>query len=433
MDVDHLSSRLLEQEARGLLARLDQVRPLALGETMVLAAALPARAQYAMERALHAGRTSLRHEVAAYIRWLQGPGRRRPAAERQRRFVFIRLRFNAILSQLDLFSEVITQRSEQETGVWLSGLDALARDALEMAPLPEPPAVVCMLIRGPGASIRRARTRLPGGDPNPVAIVQIPRERMVGHGIASSLVHEVGHQAAALLGLVGSLKPSLERRAEERPADAVAWRSWASTCSEIVADAWSVGALGISSTLGLLAVVSLPRFFVFRPPGRDPHPSPYIRVLVSARMGDALYPHPQWHALEAMWRAFYPVDDLPEPIRGDLAVLERTIPDFVNLLLDHPLPSLDGRPLRSVFPLSQRQPGQLVDHFRTWAGDRALMARQPPALVFAAIGQARAAQLLTPEAETELLGGLLQLWALRSSLAGVDLPQLPHRSLARAS
>jgi len=34
-----------------------------------------------------------------------------------------------------------------------------------------------------------------GGGENPVAIVRVPRERMVGNGIASSLVHEVGHQA----------------------------------------------------------------------------------------------------------------------------------------------------------------------------------------------------------------------------------------------
>ena len=61
-----------------------------------------------------------------------------------------------------------------------------------------------------GAAIRRARTRLPGGGENPVAIVRVPRERMVGTGIASSLVHEVGHQAAALLDLVNSLRPILK-------------------------------------------------------------------------------------------------------------------------------------------------------------------------------------------------------------------------------
>ena len=38
-------------------------------------------------------------------------------------------------------------------------------------------------------------------------MIRIPRERMIGYGIASSLVHEVGHQGAALLGLVESLRP----------------------------------------------------------------------------------------------------------------------------------------------------------------------------------------------------------------------------------
>ncbi len=38
------SGWLLDQEARALLVRLSQVRPLAVSETMVPAAALPARA-----------------------------------------------------------------------------------------------------------------------------------------------------------------------------------------------------------------------------------------------------------------------------------------------------------------------------------------------------------------------------------------------------
>ncbi len=62
----------------------------------------------------------------------------------------------------------------------------------------------------PAPAIRRARTRLPGGGDNPVAIIRLPRERMVGSGIASSLIHEVGHQGAALLDLVNSLRPLLQ-------------------------------------------------------------------------------------------------------------------------------------------------------------------------------------------------------------------------------
>ena len=38
----------------------------------------------------------------------------------------------------------------------------------------EPPPVICYVDRGQGAAIRRAKTRLPGGRDNPVAVIRIP-------------------------------------------------------------------------------------------------------------------------------------------------------------------------------------------------------------------------------------------------------------------
>src|SRR5919204_3654279 len=214
-----LARTLLEQEARALLTRLGRVRPFALQETMLPAAALAPATQIAIERFLIGNRFALREEVLAYLRWLRGEGRAATPDEMQRRFTIVRLRFNNTLTQFDTFSELITQRSEHETGVWLSGLDVLAADALA-TPVRyfEQPQVVCYLARGPGAAIRRARTRLPGGGQNPVAIVRVPRERMVGHGIGSSLVHEVGHQAAALLDLVPGLRARLHAVQSTVPA-----------------------------------------------------------------------------------------------------------------------------------------------------------------------------------------------------------------------
>ena len=434
MDVRRLSSSLLEMEARGLLARLDQIAPLALNETMVPAASLPARASFEIERFLHGGRKLLRRQVHEYLGWLGEGGAAATPAEQQYRFVLIRLRFNAILSQFDLFTEVVTQRSESRTGVWLSGLDALAADALQMTPwIGDPPPVVCYLARGPGAAIRRARTKLPGGDLSPAAMIRVPRERMVGHGIASSLVHEVGHQGAALLDLVPSLRGELARHTPSDAPRAAVWRTWQSWISEIVADLWSVATLGISSTLGLLAVVSLPRFFVFRPSGGDPHPIPYVRVLISCAMGSALYPHPQWAEMAATWKALYPADQLPPTRRQEFAVLEAEIPAFVQVLLGHRSPALQRRSLRESFPLPQRQPARLLDLHRTWATDLGVMARQPPSLVFAVIGQARAAGQITPEAESRLLGVLLRAWALRSTLATTESVTTHRRAVLRAS
>jgi hypothetical protein len=429
-DPGGLATRLLEHEARGLLTRLDQVRPFALHETMVPAAALPYDAQLIIERFLHASRGRLREKVHGYLDWLHGRGRQAGAAEQQRRFVLIRLGFNDVLSQFDLFTEVITQRSEHETGVWLSGLDVLARDALrvELDGYEHVPAV-CYLARGPGAAIRRARTRLPGGESNPVAIIRVPRERMVGSGIASSLVHEVGHQGAAQLGLVESLRGDLARAASKDPQGC--WPTWDKWISEIVADCWSVGKLGITSTIGLLAVVSLPAFFVFRPSGNDPHPVPYLRVLVSATIGEAIYPHPQWAAMRHTWKQLYPTSELPAGRRTELERLEAAIPDFVRLLLGHRSAALHGHRLGDIWPSRERHPARLIRLHHDWAGDIAVMARQPPSLVFAVIGQAKSAGLISPEEESRLLSVLLQAWAVRSSLDVVQRPTTNHAQPAR--
>ena len=146
--------------------------------------------------------------------------------------------------------------------------------------------------------------------PTPVAIIRAPRERMVGSGIASSVFHEVGHQAAALLGLVESLRPELREMAHSNPQEREAWALWERWISEIVADFWSVARVGVAATMGLMAVVSLPRAFVFRLDARDPHPTPWIRVKLSSAMGRALYPMQIWDQLIDLWESYYPPSGL---------------------------------------------------------------------------------------------------------------------------
>jgi hypothetical protein len=96
---------------------------------MVPAAAISLPAQAAIEDYLATGRRELREQVHAFLDWLHSPaGERTTPAEAQRRFTLLRLRFNAVLSQFDIFADVLTQRSEHDTGVWLSGLDVVAAD-----------------------------------------------------------------------------------------------------------------------------------------------------------------------------------------------------------------------------------------------------------------------------------------------------------------
>jgi hypothetical protein len=412
---------LLEQEARSLLTRLALVRPFGLNEVLVPAASFSPAARIAIDRFLSDGRNELRERISRYREWLcSDAGSAASGEEAQRRFAFLRLRFNIVLTQFDLFADVFTQRSEQPTGVWLAGLDVAAMDALELGNAFEAPPVICYLDRGHGAAIRRARTRLPGGSDNPVAIVRVPRERMVGSGVASSLVHEVGHQGAELLDLVNSVRPLLQGLQRTGGSERVAWWIWERWISEILADLWSIARVGVASTLGLMALVMLPRAFVFRASLDDPHPMPWIRVLLSCAIGQAFFPHPQWHTLARAWRTAYPLrSDLPEPTLRQIGVLCHTMPQLAELLVQHRPDSLAGPSLAEAFCVRERQPAQLQRIYQSTGHSFRRLRLLAPSLLFAVMGQARVDGQLSPEAESRLLSDLFTFWALRRDAAFV--------------
>lgn len=411
--------RHFTHEARALLGRLERIPPFVTSQVMVPAANVSPTALRSIERHLAQGRRLLRYQLRDFLSGLaDGEHAGRSPAEIQRRFTLLRLRFGTVVTQFDLFDDVLAQRSARDHGLWLAGLDALAADTLALPGRYDAPPVVCYLDRGVGAAIRRARTRLPGGQSNPVAIIRMPRERLIGSGIASSLVHEVGHQAAALLGLVDSLRQALRQRQAPTRDGLDPWRLWERWISEIVADCWSVARVGIGSTLGLMGVVSLPAPFVFRVSLDDPHPFPWIRVFLSAQIGAALYPHPQWRRVQQLWQSFYPPETQPEPVRQLLATLQQAAPDFVELLLSHRPPSLAGDTLQDALAVGERQPARLAtlvlpQEDRT----RDLLGRLRPGLAMAAIGQARMDGRLDPEQDSRLVHHLLHHWALRHALA----------------
>jgi hypothetical protein len=252
---------------------------------------------------------------------------------------------------------------------------------------------------------------------------------MVGSAIAGSLVHEVGHQGAALLDLVKSLRPVLQARRKEPGGRGLAWGYWDRWISEIVADFWSVARVGVAATVGLIGVVSLPRAFVFRIVPDDPHPFPWIRVQFCCATGQALYPDPQWARLAAVWSAMYPKEGLSQEQALLLAHLDASIPEFVDLLLNHRPAALGGRAMRQALDCAGREPARLRDLWREWRSSPSRARRARPTIAFAVIGQARADGLMTAREESEWLGRLLTFWALRGTLDMSELcaSQARHR------
>ncbi|MBN9657230.1 MAG: hypothetical protein J0H49_03580 [Acidobacteria bacterium] len=408
----------LEQECRALLTRLDRLDYFAVIEPMVAAAAPEVHARVRIERYLFEDRVRLRRLITSHLTALYAAKPDTGAAELQRRFAFVRLRFNALLADFDTFSDVMTQRSEAPFGVWLAGLDVAAASALEMpdSGISVPP-VVCYLDRGHGAAIRRARTRLSTGGENPVAIIRIPRERMVGSGIAASLFHEAGHQAAEMMNLLVSLRQVLWAKQLLAGPERIAWALWERWISEIAADFWAMAHLGVGATLGVFGVLSLPGAFVFRIDTDDPHPFPWLRAVLSCRLGAALFPDPQWNRLETMWRSLYPLEGLDARRLELIRTLETTMPEFVGLLVNHRVRAVGGRTIPGLLQSGSRSPEQLRAHFQRWRAARSGMLHAPPALALAALGQAKADSSLSPEGESKLVLALLRSWALQRCLS----------------
>lgn len=405
-------------EARALLARVNRVRPLIVQESMALAAAAHPRTHRVIELAIRRDQVRVKAELHRLLQWIASPGARHATgAEMQERLTRARMQFNDALSNLDLFSDAISQRSERDSGMWLAGLDVAAEDVLALPPYYETPPVLCYLDRGPGAAIRRARTRLPGGGRSPIALIQIPRERMTGCGVGASLAHETGHQAAALLELVQSLRTELRRVAASSGDET--WMLWDRWISEIVADLWAVARLGPTATMGLIGVLGLPTYFVFRISGSDPHPPPWLRVKLSAAIGHALYPDAQWAELDALWDELYPLARASATQRSALVHLASAIEPLCERLVHHRCPALSPVRLGEAVSISDRAPAELRAEIER-GGWRRRLADTAPARALAIVGQARWARTITPDDERRTISNLLATWAIRRTLGRGD-------------
>lgn len=403
----------LVNESFSLLSRIAQLKPFSMTMPMVKGASVSASALKEITELLENGKKVLYASIKKFIHKVRDVQEQEyDAKDLQGEFTLLKMRYNSILDQLDIFADVLSQRAEHGVGIWLSGLDVLAEDGLSIGkPFFEPPPLMVFLERGHGAAIRRARTRLPGGDLNPVAVIQIPRERMVGSGIASSLIHEVGHQAAESLELTKSIRTVLNEKLAGNIAGSNAWKCYERWISEILADYWAMGHLGITASLGLMGVVTLPSYFQFRLDLTDPHPAPYMRVKISCAFGQSMFPHVQWDRIWKMWQLFYPTEGLPKEKTDLLDELNEHLDEFVALVNNHRAASLKGKRLVDIFPIAERQPQQLKQLYRLWKKDKSLMDKAAPTLVFAVLGQAKSDLIMHANDESAMLAQLLRNWA----------------------
>jgi hypothetical protein len=135
-----------------------------------------------------------------------------------------------------------------------------------------------------------------------------------------------------------------------------------------------------------------------------------------------LFPDSQWRRLESVWRSFYPLAGLDPERLALVKLLEATMPEFIQLLINHRVAALDGRTLPEILRHEERRPERLKMLFKRWRARQSEILHVPPPLALAVLGQAKADFLLSPEGETRAVLSLLRAWALQRTLSLTGSP-----------
>ncbi len=261
----------------------------------------------------------------------------------------------------DTYADVLTQRATPALAPLLAGCDRLASDALmrdhPALELVEPPLVYCD--RGFGARIIREDVRFPGAAANPMPLIQIPYSRLQEKYNLTSIHHEAGHQALRRTGLQAAIPAALRAALSAAGAPAPLRDFFALWSSEIGPDFWAFCATGLAQPAATREILALPPAHVLHVSSADPHPPPWLRVLLGFEWARQAFGQGPWDAWEREWERDYPLDLAPAPARRLLSAGRGLLPAVARTLLGARFRVLGGREIPALFDLDALAPARL--------------------------------------------------------------------------
>jgi hypothetical protein len=256
----------------------------------------------------------------------------------------------------DFYLELFGQRQSQY-GDWLLACDRIALDCYQVTytrlgtarSIPAPPPFSYMRTGFGPATYRRhiPLTRL-GKQLNPFPLVQLPYHRLVNPWTLGAVLHEVSHNLQSDLGLSRAVPRNVARRllgGGMSPQVASVWTRWN---REMFADMSGLLLGGPSIVGSLMDVVGRKPSVVFRFNGKVPHPTPYLRTLVSVELLRRMGFEREAGAYRRAWLRTY-----PNPRAGNIpdAIL-KTFPEACAIAVDamcyQPYASLGNKSLAQV-------------------------------------------------------------------------------------
>jgi hypothetical protein len=263
----------------------------------------------------------------------------------------------------DFYLELFGQRQSQYANMLLS-CDRIALDCYRVAYLglgtaksiPAPPPFSYMRTGFSPATFRRAipLSKL-GRQLNPFPLIQLPYHRLVNPWTLGAVLHEVSHNLQSDLGLSKAVPQTVASRLLRAGADPFVARTWARWNREMFADMSGLLMGGPGFVDSLMDIVGRGPETVVTYSARVPHPTPYLRLLISVELLRRMGFEKEGARFAKAWKQLY-----PDPSNGNIpAAIMRTFakacPIAVDAMCYQPYESLGNKKLADVMAFGAKE------------------------------------------------------------------------------
>lgn len=333
----------------------------------------------------------------------------------ERDIVALRRRYTQAETLVAFYCTAVNSRTGDEVGSLLRACDVLARACmatiLEPMRLPVPPTL-CYVSPGLGASILSAGLRLWDG----ITVSAVAAIRTTWHNLLTptSICHEAGHFANSATGWNDELADAFAARLPDDLG-----RTFAGWAHEIAADAVAFCTTGYGSVAALHDVVAGDDNPVFMTLPLDPHPPPYLRVLLNIAFCRRFYGAGPWDDMSTAWLDAHPLSHADPGDRTPLARARDHLDDVAEIILRHPYRAFGDRPVTALADPMRVRPDAL-NELRHSAGPALFTSsywlRREPLRILALSGYRVATEPeSTPDLLAETRGWMRRLGALAAA------------------
>lgn len=275
----------------------------------------------------------------------------------------------------DFYFELFGQR-QGKYGNWLLSCDRIAMDCYQAAytglgvarTVPAPPPFCYMKTGFAPATIRRGmRMRRLGKQMNPFPLVQLPYHRLVNPWTLGAVMHEVSHNLQNDLGLNKDIPRQVGLQLLKAGLGRSVSSVWVRWNREMFAD-MSALCLGGPEVVGSLMDVigrAPEAVFAFNP--RGPHPTPYLRLLISSEMLRRMGFTKEAEQYARAWTRIYPNPRAGSIPKDVVTSFPKACAVAVDAMCFRPYPSLGNRSLSQLIRFEKKDQAMIEESAKRMA------------------------------------------------------------------